>query len=68
MRVGAFQAVDFQFGIPASIAKPADNNYPIFDSELLSMSLSNQDLQDLQARIQAVYETLRGARDYMPTP
>lgn len=68
MRMGSFAASDFQFGIPLAIAKPADNKYPLWDPELVALSLSNQDLQDLQARVQSVYETLRGKRDYLGNP
>ena len=68
MRIGSFPSSDFQFGIPANVAKPKNNKYPLFDSELLALNLSNQDLQDLQSRVQSLYETLRGARDYVRRP
>lgn len=65
MRMGAFAAVDFQYGMPSAVAKPADNKYPLFDSALLALHLTNTDLKDLQSRTQNLYETLRGERDYV---
>jgi hypothetical protein len=62
--MGAFSSPDFEFGIPVAVAKPADNRLPIWDSALLALNLNNQDLADLQSRVQDVYATLRGERDY----
>lgn len=64
MRMGQFAAQDFQFGIPVAVAKPKDNKMPIWDSALLALNLNNQDLADLQSRVQDLYATLRGERDY----
>ena len=64
MRMGSFASPDFQFGIPVAVAKPRDNKMPIWDSALLALNLNNQDLADLQSRVQDLYATLRGERDY----
>ena len=62
MRMGAFPATDFRFGIPTAILKPANNNYPLFDQALLDLNLSNEDLQDLQQRTNALTDALRGSQ------
>lgn len=67
MRMGTFSNPDFQFGIPAAVAKPRDNRMPIWDSALLALGLKNEELADLQSRVQDVYATLRGERDYPRT-
>lgn len=65
MRTGAFSAADFQFGTPIAVAKPADNKYPLFDPQLLALGLNNTDLQDLSARVNDVYDTLRAANQFV---
>ena len=67
MRMGQFSNPDFQFGIPAAVAKPRNNKMPIWDSALLALGLKNEDLADLQSRVADVYATLRGERDYRRT-
>lgn len=64
MRMGTFSTPDFQFGIPVAVAKPRNNKMPVWDSALLALNLSNEDLADLQSRVADVYATLRGERDY----
>lgn len=63
MRLGSFPSTDYRFGIPSSIAKPANNDFPIWDESLLSLNLSNEDLADLQARADALFAALTGSRD-----
>lgn len=64
MRMGVFSNPDFQFGTPAAVVKPRDNRMPLWDSALLALGLKNEELADLQSRVQDVYQTLRGERDY----
>lgn len=64
MRMGTFASPDFQFGIPVAVAKPRNNRMPLWDSSLLALNLNNEDLADLQARVNDVYATLRGERDF----
>lgn len=64
MRMGTFSNPDFIFGTPVAVAKPKDNKMPLWDSALLALNLNNEDLADLQARVNDVYLTLRGERDF----
>lgn len=64
MRMGTFASPDFQFGIPVAVAKPRNNRMPLWDSALLALNLSNEDLADLQSRVNDVYLTLQGQRDF----
>jgi hypothetical protein len=41
---------------------------PLWDSSLLALNLNNEELADLQSRVQDLYATLRGARDYPRPP
>lgn len=64
MRMGTFASPDYQFGIPVAVAKPKDNKMPLWDSSLLALNLSNEDLSDLQTRVNEVYQSLRAERDF----
>lgn len=70
-RRGSFTKAGVDYGIPLSFVHPQDNKMPgPFIPELqnaaLSLTLTQQ--QDLQDRIDDLYQTLKGERNYLSQP
>ena len=66
VRMGSFAAPTTTWGLPSNIDRPTNNDYgSLYDAALLNLGgLSQADLQDLQGRIQDLYETLKAERQY----
>jgi hypothetical protein len=67
MRTGQFSRDQVQYGNSLSVAKPPKNDpgsriVPELMDPAMHLSLSQQ--EDLQARIESLYYTLKGEREY----
>ena len=68
MRSGNFSRGRVSYGLPLSYVHPEDNSQPPqFVSELedASLGLTLEQKQELQDRIDDLYGTLKGERDYL---
>ena len=70
-RTGSFSGGGQLFGAPIAVVHPPDNNVDAvrYAPELLdpSLQLTEQQREELQARVDELYGTLRGERDYLAT-
>lgn len=69
MRSGSFSRSGVSYGLPLSYVHPEDNKQPPqFVSELedAALGLTLEQKQELQDRIDDLFATLRGERDYVP--
>lgn len=67
MRMGSFVRDQIQYGQSLSVKKPPNNNpgsriVPELLDPSLDLNLSQQ--EDLQSRIDSLYQTLRGEREW----
>lgn len=67
-RMGGFSRGSVGYGLPLSFVKPRDNNYQAnrWAPELLdpALNLTDAQRQELQDRIDELYNVYRGERDY----
>lgn len=67
MRIGQFSRTTLDYGASLSIAKPADNDYGSTIPAALkdpSLQLTDAQVQDLNQRIQDLFNVYRGERQW----
>lgn len=65
-RRGSFSRGGVLYGVPLSLVHPIDNRYPPqFIDDITGLgNLTLEQMQDLQDRVDDLYESLKGERDY----
>lgn len=66
-RIGSFSQPTVVFGEAVNVVKPPDNQFPLFDPELMAdKTLTDKQRNDLQQQIDELAAALTLARDFKP--